>query len=531
MNSKTILVLTVCCLYFVLAGLVLIPCAGFQHDEVVFAEPIFQHGLTLYSYSLGSLAIPLMINSYAGALKTWLYWPILQLWNPSAFSIRVPAMLIAALSIVLFWPVMVRAAGKRAAVIATILLATDSMYLMTSVFDWGPCALQHFFLAAVMLAFLRFDETDSIAFLALASFLAGVALWEKALFVWCAGGLTVAALAIYPKRAWSHVSVRNIGVAMAGFVIGAAPLILYNIQNPNATLGENASFSTEELNEKLELAKRTINGYGLADFIVYSDWKQSPKQPQTMLGKLSLGVRSATGDTQTNAMLWAYGLGMLLIPMVWRTRARRPMLFALIFIAVTWLQMLLTKTAGGSVHHVILLWPLPLMFLAPALSEASRGLPRRMAMVALCAVVGYLALMNILVTNVYLAEFIRNGPTRDWTNASYPLSEDIVRSHYGEIVGIDWGTVVPLRVLERGTVPMLAVIPDELNPDPALAWMRKEDSVFLSHVAGQEYFPGVDEKMDGIARKNGFSKRVIKTFADDNGRPVFELFQYRSGEK
>jgi len=35
-----------------------------------------------------------------------------------------------------------------------LLLATDSMYLMTSVFDWGPCALQHFFLAAVMLAFI-----------------------------------------------------------------------------------------------------------------------------------------------------------------------------------------------------------------------------------------------------------------------------------------------------------------------------------------------------------------------------------------
>ena len=57
-----------------------------------------------------------------------------------------------------------------------MLLATDSMYLMTSLFDWGPCALQHVFLVAVMLTFIRFDETEKTGFLALGSFLAGAAL-------------------------------------------------------------------------------------------------------------------------------------------------------------------------------------------------------------------------------------------------------------------------------------------------------------------------------------------------------------------
>src|SRR6476469_8457624 len=113
MKSRSILVLVFCILYFILAGFILIPYAGFQHDEVVFAQPVYERGQAFYSRPLGHRWIPMMINSYAGAFKTWVYWPILKLWYPSAYSLRVPAMLIAALAMVLFWPIMVGAGGKR----------------------------------------------------------------------------------------------------------------------------------------------------------------------------------------------------------------------------------------------------------------------------------------------------------------------------------------------------------------------------------------------------------------------------------
>ncbi len=526
MKSKSVLVLVFCCLYFVIAGLLLIPYPGFQHDEVVFAEPIFQRGISFYARGLGHRYLPLMINSYAGALKTWIYWPILKIWHPSPFSLRVPALLIAALSIVLFWPIMVRAGGKRAAAIATVLLATDSMYLMTSVFDWGPCALQHIFLVAVMLAFIRYDETGRPGLLALGSLLAGLALWEKALFFWLAGGLGVACLAIYPKRIWQRVSARNVAIAAISFFIGAAPFILYNIHKPNATLGENATFSTEEFDQKVELAKRTIDAHAIFDYIVYDDWVKPPREPRNALERASLAVRDATGTSQVNAMLWAYGLAILLAPFAWRTRAWRPMLFALIFCGVGWSLMLITKGAGATVHHVILLWPVPLMFLALSFSEASRRIPRKIGIPALAVIVGFFAVENVLATNQYLAQFIRDGPTTIWTNALYPLSADLVQSHYSEIDGIDWGTIVPLRVLERATVPLDAVGVDENSPQPVLDKMGKEGVVFLGHVKGSEVFAGVDDKIDGIAAKHGLVKQVIRTFSDENGRPVFELFQY-----
>ena len=193
--------------------------------------------------------------------------------------------------------------------------------------------------------------------------------------------------------------------------------------------------------------------------------------------------------------------------------------------------MLITKSAGASVHHVILLWPVTLMFLALPLSEASRRLPDRIGIPVLCAIVGVFAAKNVLVTNEYLAQFIRDGPYVNWTNALYPLSADLMQSHYGEIDGIDWGTIVPLRVLERATVPMGFVNVDEKSPQEALAKMDKPGVMFLGHIRGMEVYAGIDDKLDAIAAKNGMTKQVIKTYPDGNGRPIFELYQYHPAGK
>jgi hypothetical protein len=62
--------------------------------------------------------------------------------------------------------------------------------------------------------------------------------------------------------------------------------------------------------------------------------------------------------------------------------------------------------------------------------------------------------------------------------------------------------------------------------------MDKEGVVFLGHIKGLEVYADVDDKIDAIAAKNGMTKQVIKTYADENGRPIFELFQYhRASQK
>ena len=75
-------------------------------------------------------------------------------------------------------------------------------------------------------------------------------------------------------------------------------------------------------------------------------------------------------------MLYAFGLALLLTPLA-RGGALRAILWALIAMAVAWIQMAITANAGGSVHHAILLWPLPHMVIAISFAAALASIEGR----------------------------------------------------------------------------------------------------------------------------------------------------------
>ena len=137
--------------------------------------------------------------TYIGELKTWLYAPIFLIWNPTAASIRVPAILMGALTVLLFGALLQRVHGSRAAWVGSLLLATDVTFLLTTVHDWGPVVLQHLFLAAVLLLAVRWFQTSSGASLIGAAFCCGLAFWDKAVFIWIFSGL-VAGCLLFAQR-------------------------------------------------------------------------------------------------------------------------------------------------------------------------------------------------------------------------------------------------------------------------------------------------------------------------------------------
>ena len=66
-------------------------------------------------------------------------------------------------SVWLFFRLLDRIAGRRAAIIGCTLLAVDSTYLLTVCFDWGPVALQHLLLVAGLLLLVRFYQLRGLA--------------------------------------------------------------------------------------------------------------------------------------------------------------------------------------------------------------------------------------------------------------------------------------------------------------------------------------------------------------------------------
>ncbi len=98
---------------FVTVALLLIPYAGLQEDELIFSPSIFNPGINDHM-TFGRHIVPRMLLTYMGATKTWLYFVIFKLWRPSLYCVRVPVILIYALTIWVFYDVLQMVYSGRA---------------------------------------------------------------------------------------------------------------------------------------------------------------------------------------------------------------------------------------------------------------------------------------------------------------------------------------------------------------------------------------------------------------------------------
>ena len=503
-------------LVFLGLGLAVLPQPGIEDDEVLFAAPILHlPDAANFSVYVFHKQFPLMLLNYLGALKSWVYFPIFASAPPSVLTVRLPVLVIGSLTVLIFVWLLERTGGGIVAWFGGLLLATDTMFLFTTCFDWGPVALQHFLSMAGIALLWKFVTAGSRWALWGGFFSFGLALWDKALFVWLFSGLIVATIAIFPRELWSRLSARNLGLAAGGLCLGALPLLAYNAASNLATFRSNASFNLAQLPSRLHALRITWDGQILWGYMVHAPWSPgAPRAAATVLDWISGAVHSVAGFRYHNELEPAFWIALALVPLLWFTRSRRTLLFCLIAMAVAWFQMAVTKDAGLGAHHVVLLWPLPHWFVAVALVEASRWKPlewRRAGLVLLSAGMIFLAGENLLLTNEYLYQLTRYGSLGNWSDAIYQLADEVGRMEPAHFVADDWGIANGLGVLRGGNVSLLRT--DDWNGG------RFAKDVWIGHA-------GASEKIIEAARTAGFEKQLIKTVPDRSGRPFFEIFRF-----
>jgi len=515
----------------VLSGTAWIRHPGIQNDEALFASVIYHPVWGEYSI----LGVPVMLISYLGAVKGWLYAPLFWIWPPSPASIRLPMLLAGALTVWLFYRLLRRIHGPRAALIGAALLATDTTFLLTTRCDWGPTALQHVFLVAGMLLLLRFSQTGSLWRAAAGFFLFGLGCWDKALFLWLLSGLLVATLVCFPRRTLALVTPRGVGLAAFSFLLGALPLAVFNLDPAQpllSTLRRNTSLDVTDLGPKARSLFSSLEGSVLFGYLAPEDAGSAVREPSTRGERACIRLNDLSGRPRRGLLNLAFLGSIALLPLVWRKPAGRAALFALLALLVAWLQMALTKDTGNA-HHTVLLSPLPHMVIALVWAELALRW-NRAARTAIIAAAVLVAGSNLLLTNHYYAQLIRNGSTLTWTDAIYPLSDYLKTITAKDIFVLDWGMLDSLRLLNRGQLNLRvgteAFADDVLTEqDLRLAQaMAKPDNLFLSHVEGSLFSPEPVKRMEAWAGREGYTKRVLRIVPDRNGRPVFEVFRLES---
>ncbi len=520
------------CLLFFVAGLPLVSLLGPQNDEALFANGIFKPYAVACTLPVGHSQLPLMLMSYLGTVKSWVYRPIFQQFGAGIMAMRVPVLLAGAASIWLFYLLLRRIAGQRAALFGCGLLATDSLYLLTTCFDWGPVALQHLLLVSGMFLLVGFYQQRSHLQLAGGCFLLGLAMWDKALAIWMLSGISLALIIVFPKQIVRVTTLRRVAMSVLFFALGALPLIVYNVQKPLATFRGNTTWDTSELASKARLLAATADGNALFGWLNCEEWQtREPHLPRGAWQTASVGISALAGHPRHSLLLYAFGLALLLAPLA-RGHARRAIVFALLAMAIAWAQMAVTANAGGSVHHAILLWPLPQFAIAISFAAASRRL-RRAGIPALAALLAVLMVSGLLVTNEYYCLVVRNGGSPNWTDAIFRLADYMKGISSSNVFCVDWGMMDSMRLLSRGklplrvgTDPILKPKLDDLDREFLARAIASPTNVFINHTRDFEFFNGVNAKLVKYAADAGYRRQVIAVIPDSHGRPVYEVYRF-----
>jgi 4-amino-4-deoxy-L-arabinose transferase-like glycosyltransferase len=519
------------CLFFLLAGLLFLPQIGIENDEALFAGSFLKPYGEAYTVRIGHSRIPLMLMSYIGTIKGWLYRPLMSIFGTGLTVLRLPMLLAGVASVWLFFRLLQRIAGLRAAIIGCTLLAADATYLLTVCFDWGPVALQHLLLVAGLLLLVRFYQLGRLSALFWGCCLLGLGMWDKALAVWMLGGIGVAVLMVLPHRLWALLSGRRIAVASLGFLLGVLPLLIYNMENQWATFVGNVSRDTSDIPGKAHLLMETAKGDGLFGWMFDEQWQTpTPHRPSGVIQQTSAEITSVVGHPRRHLLFYAFLLALALTPFA-RGEALRAIFFALIAMAVAWVQMATNASTGGSIHHSILLWPFPQIVVAVSFAAASRRLGRAGIPVVAAAAAAMFA-SGVLVANEYYYVSYSFGGAPAWSDAILPLSDFMKGAGSATVYCVDWGMLDPLRYLNHGKLKLAGgsdpISKKELTPadrEAVLRMLADPGAIYVAHTKDFENFQGTNQHLQAFAAAEGYRRDMLAVISDRYGRPAFEVYR------
>jgi len=518
---------------FFLMGVAFIPLSGAQYDEVLFISAFISPSQIEFSADLFGHKAPVMLMTYLGALKAFIMQPIFDLAGFNHRTLRFPPLIFATLSVALFFLALRRLVSLRVAVAAGLLLATDAAYLLTSVYDWGPVALQHLFLCAILYCGVRYSEDGARRWLALIGLSTGLALWDKATSVWLFTGGGLAVLLVFRKETFRIFRTPRLAAALIlPALLGGAPLISYNIVQPLATALKIVSGDDPPLVIKVRMMDGTLDGGGLLGYVV-RDLPQGRPLSLRPHQKASIWLSAKAGAPRRSfQQVILVGCFLALPLLLWSPHRRAALCTALAFL-FGWALMLMTKGAGGSLHHTILLWPLPHLLAGLTLAEIARRLPERGFAIG-AAVFAFATATNLAVLNQHYAQFAAYGPTSTWTNAGRPLTEALGRLKDRMVYPVDWGASQQIDFYAGGRLGVIRGAegaPLHLDDPDARrfveAMLVRPEVVYVTHTEGNEAFNGVRAKLIDAASKLGFRNYLLETVFDSHGVPIFEIHEFR----
>ncbi len=502
---------------------------GLHYDEAFEAVPAMQlllhQPVTTFRGNgllLAGRLFPLMTQDYIGAINTYASIPFFLLLGITPFSLRAMAVAIGLLTLWLTHRLARELYGPGVAGLASLLLAVNPTFVFWSRQGVFVTSVTATIGVGAALAWLRWWRTGARRYAIAGAFLFGLGLYAKLLFLWLIVALGLAATLLNLDR-W-----RRIGKELAGwwvgwpvlaFLLGVAPLIVYNLQT-------GGTFSSVGGN-------LTTSYYGTNNLAFLPNLLERIKQFGAVLAGSHFWYLGETYANWLSVGLFLAALGSTL----WLTigsdpAAVRRALFPFLVIGGVILASCATVSALWVTHFAILTpWP-PLAVAAAAglilrrsrLRLAGRGVSVTVALVALTVGASW---AGDLITDV---RYHQAMATSGGLGAHSDAIEDLARWLAADerrgmpVAAMDWGIAAPVAFLTRGEVTPVEAFGYGWETDADFAarlnrFIHDPRSIYLWRAPDEIIF---DRSADfrGLYDPLGLEEDILEAFYERSGRPV-----------
>jgi|GEM_PF-2091474 len=262
-------------LFFVGLALFNVNDLGLQYDELLFGNAALGC-IDETSFINGKLGqVPILLMPYIGALKAYLYFPILKLVPASTLLIRIIPILITCGTIFLFYrSIELISNNSFFALWTTFFLAIDPNVVYWNTFDVGPNAIEFFIKMLAVLYMIKFYKEERLRYILYLIIILSLGLFNKLNFIWFINVSVLLGFIWLLVNHWNsnndslrRTHIIKVFFLMSIYFIAAFSYILFFVKSENDLGAFAFDYSSMKLLNKVRNLNYLLNGQSFYSYI------------------------------------------------------------------------------------------------------------------------------------------------------------------------------------------------------------------------------------------------------------------------
>lgn len=534
----------ICSLFFIFASYN-INLPGLYYDEALDVVPTMQlaTGQQVDQHNSAEILghrLPIMVSDYVGAVSTYMTLPFFLLFGISVSSLRLTTIVFAVGTITFTFYFLKLFFNRKVAFLAALLLAVNPAFIMWSRQGNHVSSLMSFMATGSLTCFYLWYKKRKGICLYVGSFLLGLGLYQKLIFLWfiIALGLAVLTQGINLRemisfRTWiremakrvADFGIKRFVLSLVLFGAGLSMMLWHNL----ATLGTIRTI--------LDNLVVTSGGVNNLDFLT-----NFLKRLEDFRHVLSGDFFSYTGGSYANKIYvplfiaaFLYCLVVSFLPVKSMNRKK----IGFIFVLFITLFILSCFTIGGlTPHHLLILLPLPQIMISLFIYDAVRLLltrfnpsdwARRVLTIVPLTVVMVIVILDLGVMRGYHVAMNETGGVGMFSDAIYDLADYLEENDTTTPLAVDWGFRKNIQLLTKGAVNPVEIF--QYSQEPGEEFSREvfkrlsdPNNLYLFHNAQFAAFRRY-EAFETVVRQTNKAIQLERTFYQRDGTPVYYVYR------